>query len=63
MNGNVTKDGIQKDLAWMHRTDIGGFQNFDAGLSSPKITGSENSRTGNICVLDITAVALSHILV
>jgi len=37
MNGNVTKDGIQKDLAWMHRTDIGGFQNFDAGLSSPQI--------------------------
>ena len=37
MNGNVTKDGIQKDLEWMHRTDIGGFQNFDAGLSSPKI--------------------------
>nr|WP_319511146.1 glycosyl hydrolase [uncultured Draconibacterium sp.] len=37
MNGNVTKDGIQKDLEWMHRTGIGGFQNFDAGMTTPKI--------------------------
>ena len=37
MNGNVTKDGIQKDLAWMNRTGIGGFQNFDAGLATPQI--------------------------
>jgi len=37
MNGNVTKDGIQKDLEWMNRTGIGGFQNFDAGLASPQI--------------------------
>jgi len=37
MNGNVTKDGIRKDLEWMHRVGIGGFQNFDAGLASPQI--------------------------
>ncbi len=37
MNGNVTKNGIQKDLEWMHRSGIGGFQNFDAGLASPQI--------------------------
>ena len=37
MNGNVTKDGISKDLNWMHRNGIGGFQNFDAGLASPQI--------------------------
>lgn len=37
MNGNVTRDGISKDLAWMHRNGIGGFQNFDAGLASPQI--------------------------
>jgi len=37
MNGNVTKEGIRKDLEWMHRVGIGGFQNFDAGLSSPQI--------------------------
>ena len=37
MNGNVTKDGIAKDLAWMKRVDIGGLQNFDIGLSTPTI--------------------------
>src|SRR4051812_3619043 len=37
MNGNITKDGIQKDLLWMKRSGIGGFQNFDAGLTTPQI--------------------------
>ncbi len=37
MNGNVTKDGIRKDLNWMHRVGIGGFQNFDAGLNTPQV--------------------------
>jgi hypothetical protein len=37
MNGNITKDGIRKDLEWMHRVGIGGFQNFDAALSTPQI--------------------------
>lgn len=37
MNGNVTKDGIKKDLEWMKRVGIGGFQNFDAGLTTPKV--------------------------
>ncbi len=37
MNGNVTKDGITKDLEWMKRIGIGGFQNFDAGLTTPQI--------------------------
>ena len=37
MNGNITKDGIRKDLEWMSRTGIGGFQNFDAGLTTPQI--------------------------
>lgn len=38
MNGNVTKSGIQKDLDWMERTGIGGFQNFDANLFTPLVT-------------------------
>ncbi len=38
MNGNITKEGIRKDLEWMHRTGIGGFQNFDASLMTPQIT-------------------------
>lgn len=37
MNGNVTKDGIRKDLEWMHRSGIGGFHNFDAGLFTPQV--------------------------
>ncbi|CAA9477574.1 MAG: GH106 [uncultured Segetibacter sp.] len=37
MNGNITKYGIRKDLEWMHRTGIGGFQNFDAALATPQI--------------------------
>ena len=37
MNGNITEHGIRKDLEWMHRTGIGGFQNFDASLGTPQI--------------------------
>lgn len=37
MNGNITKEGIRKDLEWMHRVGIGGFQNFDASLATPQI--------------------------
>lgn len=37
MNGNVSKDGIAKDLQWMADTGIGGFQNFDANLDTPQV--------------------------
>jgi hypothetical protein len=37
MNGNITKEGIQLDLQWMKRVGIGGFQNFDAALNTPKL--------------------------
>ncbi len=37
MNGNVTEDGIAKDIAWMKRVGIGGLQNFDASLMTPKV--------------------------
>jgi hypothetical protein len=37
MNGNITKPGIQADLEWMKRVGIGGFQNFDAGLTTPQV--------------------------
>src|SRR5215472_11671343 len=36
MNGNITKAGIKLDLEWMHRVGLGGFQNFDAALNTPK---------------------------
>ena len=32
MNGNVTRDGIVKDIEWMQRAGIGGFHCFDAGF-------------------------------
>nr|WKN38715.1 glycosyl hydrolase [Tunicatimonas sp. TK19036] len=37
MNGNISQDGIRKDLEWMKRTGIGGFQNFDANLFTPLV--------------------------
>lgn len=37
MNGNVTKEGIRLDLEWMKRVGLGGFQNFDASLNTPKV--------------------------
>ncbi len=37
MNGNITKDGIAKDFAWMKSVGIGGMQNFDANLMTPQI--------------------------
>jgi hypothetical protein len=37
LNGNVTGDGIDKDLDWIARMGIGGVQNFDANLATPQI--------------------------
>ncbi|MGA8043278.1 MAG: glycosyl hydrolase [Terracidiphilus sp.] len=37
MNGNITEEGIKLDLDWMHRVGLGGFQNFDAALSTPQV--------------------------
>lgn len=37
MNGNITKEGIRLDLEWMKRVGIGGLQNFDAALMTPKV--------------------------
>jgi len=36
VNGNVTKEGIAKDLAAMKAVGLGGFQQFDAGLGVPQ---------------------------
>lgn len=38
MNGNITKEGIRKDLLWMKSAGVGGFQTFDASLMTPQIT-------------------------
>lgn len=31
MDGNVSKEGIRKDIEWMKRNGVGGFHQFDAG--------------------------------
>lgn len=37
MNGNITREGIRKDLNWMHDIGLGGVHIFDAGFSVPRI--------------------------
>ncbi|TCM20676.1 alpha-L-rhamnosidase-like protein [Novosphingobium sp. PhB165] len=37
MNGNITEDGIRKDIEWMARIGIGGMQSFDAAVVTPQI--------------------------
>ena len=37
MDGNVTQDGIRRDLEWMHRVGIGGLEVIDAVMGTPKI--------------------------
>lgn len=37
INGNITEDGLIKDLAWMKQVGIGGAQAFDVNLQSPQI--------------------------
>jgi hypothetical protein len=37
MNGNITKEGIQKDLDWMAKVGIGGAQTFDVDLMTPQV--------------------------
>ncbi len=37
MNGNITKEGIRKDLEWMDRVGMGGFHHFDAALGTPQV--------------------------
>ncbi|GGX78219.1 glycosyl hydrolase [Pseudoduganella dura] len=37
LNGNVTKEGIRKDIEWMARSGLGGLQNFDAEMMTPQV--------------------------
>jgi alpha-L-rhamnosidase len=37
MGGNVSKEGIQLDLEWMHRVGLGGFQAFEGSLMTPEL--------------------------
>ena len=37
MNGNISADGIRKDLEWMNRAGLGGVHIFDAGKNTPQV--------------------------
>lgn len=37
LNGNITKEGIRKDIEWMSRSGLGGLQNFDAEMMTPPL--------------------------
>jgi len=37
MNGNISKDGIRKDLQWIHDIGLSGFFLFDAAYSTPQV--------------------------
>ena len=41
-NGNVTEDGITKDLEWMKRVGIGGFQLADVSAAAASRSTEEN---------------------
>ncbi len=36
-NGNITKEGLRKDLEWMHRAGIGGVETFDVAVATPTV--------------------------
>ena len=36
-NGNITKEGLTKDLEWMHRAGIGGVETFDVAVATPNV--------------------------
>jgi alpha-L-rhamnosidase len=40
MNGNVSSEGIRKDLEWLKRAGFAGFQLFEVDLDTPVIVGS-----------------------
>jgi len=37
MDGNISKEGVKKDLEWMKRSHIAGFMNFDGSFGMPTI--------------------------
>ncbi len=37
MGGNVSKEGAQLDVEWMHRVGLGGFQAFEGSLRTPDV--------------------------
>jgi hypothetical protein len=36
-NGNISKEGLTKDLEWMHRAGVGGVETFDVAVTTPTV--------------------------
>ena len=39
-NGNITKEGLRKDLEWMHRVGVGGVETFDVAVATPTVVSN-----------------------
>lgn len=37
LSGNITKEGIEKDIGWMARSGLGGLHHFDAEMMTPQL--------------------------
>jgi (4-O-methyl)-D-glucuronate---lignin esterase len=37
MNGNISEEGIRRDLAWMHSVGIGGVTTIDISIDTPQV--------------------------
>ena len=60
VDGNITLDGVCKDLQWMQRAGIGGVHNFDAGLMSPQMVPTRLTyMTPEWCDVFARAVAMT----
>ena len=46
MDGNISKEGIKKDLEWMDRVGIAGFHHFDAALTTPTVVDQRLASDG-----------------
>ena len=44
MNGNITLEGIHKDLQWMHRVGVGGANIIDASIDTPQVVQNRRLR-------------------
>jgi len=46
INGNVTRDGITRDLEAMQRVGLGGVMIFHTGVDIPKVPSTTSARPG-----------------
>ena len=58
MNGNITREGIQLDLEWMHRVGLGGFQNFEKMLRDELL---DLTRVGELLAIRALADAFENL--